>query len=204
MGNLRSVSKAFEHLGADVRVTSRPEDISQARKLVLPGVGAFEDGMEGLRRFNLTDPLKDYLRSAVRPFLGICLGLQLLFETSEESPGAEGLGIIPGKVKGFRSSGVKIPHMGWNQITAFARHPLFEGVAQNSFFYFVHSFFGVPNDPGAVVATCRYGADDFPAAVGFGAAVATQFHPEKSQDAGLLLLKNFIRWNPASVLTPKP
>lgn len=191
MGNLRSVSKAIEHLGGQARVSSNPKDIQNADKLILPGVGAFGDAMRELKTAGLIAPIQEFARSG-KPFLGICLGLQLLFESSEESKGVEGLGIFKGSVKNFRSKNVKIPHMGWNNATIVRNHPVIKNLPDNSFFYFVHSFYAVPEDPSLALAETLYGEETFPAILGKSNVTAAQFHPEKSQDAGLLILKNFI------------
>lgn len=191
MGNLRSVSKALEHLGAEVRVSPDAADIGTADKLVLPGVGAFGDAAVELRRRGLFEPVRGFIRAG-KPFLGICLGLQLLFASSEESPGAEGLGVVPGRVRLFHSKTVKIPHMGWNQIAIRRSDRLLEGVPEGSYFYFVHSYYAVPDDASAVLASCRYGEEEFPAIIQRDNIYAAQFHPEKSQKAGLRLLKNFL------------
>lgn len=191
MGNLRSVSKAIEHLGGKVTVASSPNEIEAADKLILPGVGAFGDAMDELSKSGLVPALKSFL-SKKKPFLGICLGLQLLFESSEESPGAAGLGIFPGKVRKFRSKGVKIPQMGWNTAEIKREHPLTRGLSKSPYFYFVHSFYAVPKDPGLTIGETVYGEEKFPAILGNETVFATQFHPEKSQTAGLAILKNFI------------
>ena len=193
MGNLRSVSKALEHLGAQVKVSSEPSDIQSADKIVLPGVGAFGDAMAELKRFGLINPIKDAIQKKI-PFLGICLGLQLLFPKSEESPKKTGLGIFTGEVKLFRSPNVKIPHMGWNSVKVVQKHPLLEGIEDKTFFYFVHSYYAVPKDNKLAALTCEYGEETFAAALGNDSVFATQFHPEKSQAAGLKILKNFISW----------
>ncbi|HTL48481.1 MAG TPA: imidazole glycerol phosphate synthase subunit HisH [Verrucomicrobiae bacterium] len=193
MGNLRSVSKALEHLGAKVSVTSSPRDILKADKVVLPGVGAFGDAVEGLKTNALLDPLREYIKLG-KPFLGICLGLQLLFHESEESPSITGLDVYSGKVQGFRSRGVKVPHMGWNQIHKNTDHPLLRNIPDESYFYFVHSFYAAPQDASVTAATCEYGQEKFAVAVGKDHVFATQFHPEKSQKAGLNLLQNFVKW----------
>ncbi|MBI3306246.1 MAG: imidazole glycerol phosphate synthase subunit HisH [Candidatus Omnitrophica bacterium] len=193
MGNLRSVSKALENLGGKIKITSSPQDIQGADKLVLPGVGAFGDAIEELRRLNLFDPLREFL-SSTRPFLGICLGLQLLFERSEEAIGSSGLGFFHGSVERFKSQQIKIPHMGWNQVRLTARHPLLEGIPDQSFFYFVHSYYAVPSNRKIVMGETTYGEETFPAMAGTETSFATQFHPEKSQKAGLAILKNFIKW----------
>lgn len=192
MGNLRSVAKALQNLGGDVQVRSDPEGVKLADKVVLPGVGAFGDACQELRRRNLFDPLREFLLGE-KPFLGICLGLQLLFETSEESVGERGLGICKGKVVRFRTSGLKVPHMGWNQLRIQnTKSPVLKGIQDGSYFYFVHSFYPVPEDPSLVAGSCKYGDEDFLAVLGRGKLWATQFHPEKSQETGLRILKNFI------------
>ncbi len=191
MGNLRSVSKALEHLGASVKISSSPEEIQNADKLVLPGVGAFGDACKELKALNLFEPIREFSKKK-KPFLGICLGLQLLFDRSEESPEAAGLGIFEGTVKAFRSKTVKIPHMGWNNAKLVKKHPYTEGLAQDSFFYFVHTYYAVPVQKEIVAAECTYGEETFPAMIGDGPVFATQFHPEKSQAAGLKILKNFV------------
>jgi len=144
MGNLRSVSKALEHLGGQVKVSASPGDIEKADKLVLPGVGAFGDAVSELKSRDLFNPVVNYIQSQ-KPFLGVCLGLQLLFKISEESPNVAGLGTIPGKVQLFQSKDVKIPHMGWNQVRIRKQHPLLQGVPDESYFYFVHSYYAVPD-----------------------------------------------------------
>lgn len=193
MGNLRSVSKALEHLGADVRVGSDPHDLNNADKIVLPGVGAFGDAVAGLKSHGLLEPVQSCLKTGQK-FLGICLGMQLLLDSSEESPGVHGLGYFPGSVDLFRTQTVKVPHMGWNQVSKKADHPLMQGVEDNSFFYFVHSYFVNPADQSIVIGSCNYGEEDFAAIIGNDHVFAAQFHPEKSQDAGLQILKNFIEW----------
>lgn len=193
MGNLRSVSKALEHLGAAVKVSAEPTDILGADKIVLPGVGAFGDAVRELQAAGLFDSLKKAILGK-KKFLGICLGLQLLMGSSEESPGVEGLGIFPGSVRRFRSKKVKIPHMGWNTVKLTQKHPLLKGLTDGAAFYFVHSFYALPEDPQKTAASCQYAEESFPAMLGNGTVFATQFHPEKSQEAGLQILKNFIEW----------
>jgi len=193
MGNLRSVSKALEHLGGKVQVSSSSKDISKADKLILPGVGAFGDACKELKRLALFDPIKEFI-AAKKPFLGVCLGLQLLFESSEESPGETGLGVFKGAVQLFRSKNVKIPHMGWNDTRIVKEHALLKNVPSGSFFYFVHSYYAKPVDPALILAATQYGEEEFPAILGTATALATQFHPEKSQEAGLAILKNFVNW----------
>jgi glutamine amidotransferase len=192
MGNLRSVSKAVEHLGGTVKVSALPADIEKADKVILPGVGAFGDACAELRELGLFSAVKKFIQSG-KPFLGICLGLQLLFERSEESPKAEGLGIFPGTVKLFRSQKVKVPHMGWNTSKILSPSPLMKGVRQEPTFYFVHSYYAAPEDPKLTIGQTEYGGEKFAAILGRGNTFATQFHPEKSQEDGLQILKNFIQ-----------
>ena len=192
MGNLRSVSKALERMGAAVQVTSDPREIARAEKCVLPGVGAFGAAMEELSRRGLVEPVKAAI-AAGTPFLGVCLGLQLLFERSEEQAGVPGLGVLPGVVKRFDvDSSLKIPHMGWNRLlTARAGCPLLRGVPEQSFVYFVHSYYAAPADRAVVAADAEYGGP-FAAMVWRERLFATQFHPEKSQTVGLRMLENFV------------
>ncbi len=193
MGNLRSVQKAFEKNGAKAVVTSSARDIDRAEKIVLPGVGAFGGAMEELKRRDLADLIKEKIADGI-PYLGLCLGLQLLFEASEESGEGEtvkGLGIVPGIVRRFRGK-LKIPHMGWNSLRLRKKNcPLFKGIGSKESFYFVHSFYGVPKDPSWTVATTPYGPE-FCSAIWKDNVFATQFHPEKSQVSGLRIIKNFI------------
>ncbi|MBI3092252.1 MAG: imidazole glycerol phosphate synthase subunit HisH [Candidatus Tectomicrobia bacterium] len=191
MGNLRSVAKAFERLGQAVEVTSDPQRLLAAEGIVLPGVGAFGDCMGNLERHGLVDPLRRLI-AAGRPYLGICLGLQVLFEWSEESSnaaGRAGLGVLPGVVRRF-PSGLKVPHMGWNQVRFTRTPPLFDGIADDSYFYFVHSYYAVPADDSVVAARTDYG-EAFVSAVWRQRLFAVQFHPEKSQQLGLRVLENF-------------
>lgn len=190
MGNLRSVQKGFERIGAEAVVSRDVKDIENAGKLVLPGVGAFPECMNNLGRFGLIDPILEFIRSG-RPFLGICLGLQLLFETSEEFGIHKGLGIIPGTVKAFsRSMGLKIPHMGWNEVYFEKNVPIFEGISEGTYLYFVHSYYVEPNEAASVAAKTEYGIT-FTSAIWLNNVFAVQFHPEKSQENGLKILKNF-------------
>ncbi len=197
MGNLRSVAKAFERLGLPVRVSQDSREIEQAEKLVLPGVGAFPDAVENLDRFKLKKPVESFLRSG-KPFLGICLGLQLLFTESEEGKGSLGFNVFAGKVRRFPENGLKVPHIGWNQIARAAKRPapkecpLLEGIPDGSYFYFVHSYYGQPADPAVTVAKTEYGTP-FSSILWKGNIFATQFHPEKSQALGLKILENFGR-----------
>ena len=182
MGNLRSVSKAIEKVGGQVKVSSAPQDLEQAEKIVLPGVGAFGDGVLELKKRNLIEPLKIALKQG-KPFLGICLGMQLLFDESEESPGVKGLSFFSGRVERFKSRDIKIPHMGWNEVN-------FGSSA--GYFYFVHSYYPAPTDKSIISGTCEYGKEKFAAFIMRDKIWASQFHPEKSQDAGLNLLKRFV------------
>lgn len=193
MGNLRSVQKAFEHIGEEAVISSDPCEIPKAERVVLPGVGAFCDAIAALRRHDLTAAIQDHI-AADRPFLGICLGLQMLFEQSLEDGQHEGLGIIPGVVRRFElPAEYKIPHMGWNQLTVrMSPAPvLLKELPDRPWFYFVHSYHCVPTDDTWVAATTDYGRP-FVSVVSRGNVMATQFHPEKSQAAGLQLLRNFV------------
>lgn len=196
VGNLFSVEKAVAALGADVQVTSNVETIEAADKIILPGVGAFGDCMKNLEATGLVPTIKQLVADG-RPMLGICVGLQILFDGSEESPGAKGLGLIPGMVKKIQAQGLKIPHMGWNSLDIRAnREPcdLFHGLSEHPYVYFVHSYHAVPEDPSVITATTEYG-ERLTASVAVGNLQATQFHPEKSGDVGLSILRNFITSN---------
>ncbi len=188
MGNLRSVQKAFQYIGCEALLTRDAAQIAAASHVVLPGVGAFGDAMDNLRALDLIAPIHDAVRSG-RPFLGICVGLQLLFEESEEMGRHAGLGIFPGKVVQLRISG-KVPHIGWNQIHRKKESPLLAGLPEDGFAYFVHSYYAVPTDPSLVLATTDYEID-FLSVAGRQNVFGIQFHPEKSQDNGLRILKNF-------------
>ena len=188
MGNLRSVARALERAQATVRVSSDPQALTQADALVLPGVGAADAAMRALHARALVQPIRDYV-AAGRPFLGVCLGLQLLLQATEEGD-APCLGIIPGKVRRLPPS-LKVPHMGWNWVNFRQHHPLFDGLGQGQHFYFVHSFFPDPDDQDAVVGLTEYGLT-FCSAIGSGNLTATQFHPEKSGPAGLRIYDNFV------------
>jgi len=190
MGNLRSVEKGFEKVGYCAEVCSSPEKITEYNGVVLPGVGAFGDAMANLRERGLLERILEYLESG-RNFLGICLGMQLLFSYSEEHGRFEGLGVIPGRVVRLPDV-VKVPHMGWNVLNARPDMPLVAGIESGSRFYFVHSFFCDPEDPESVIGTTPYGLE-FTSAVRKGNAWGLQFHPEKSSLLGLKVLKNFGR-----------
>lgn len=190
-GNLRSVQKACEFLGAQAQITSDADTILSADSVILPGVGSFGDCMKNLNERHLTDTVRCAARSS-KPFLGICLGLQLLFESSEESPGVDGLGVLKGKIVRIpKTYGLKIPHMGWNSLSFKKETPIFKNLPENPFVYFVHSYYVQPNDNSVIAATTQYGVE-LPVAVSSGNLFATQFHPEKSGDTGLMILKNFI------------
>ena len=190
MGNLRSVQKAIERVGGEARISSDPTEIATATKLVLPGVGAFGDAMAEIRRRDLAGPIRDFIASG-RPFLGICLGLQLLFERGFEHGEHEGLGVLEGEVVRFElPPSFKVPHMGWNTVLKKTDAPILADMADGSHFYFVHSFYVRPSDPSIVALECNYGID-FCAMVWKDNLYATQFHPEKSQSNGLNLLRGF-------------
>ena len=197
MGNLRSVQKGFEAVGAEAIVTSDSQKILSAKSVVLPGVGAFKDCMTNLEKLDLIDTVHQSVKSG-KPFLGICLGLQLLFNQSEEFGQVNGLGILPGKVVGFKdaqpksdsSEPLKIPHMGWNTVKVVPGNPLFDSVTDGSYFYFVHSYYIAPENPTIIATTTCYGID-FTSGVHHENIHALQFHPEKSQRLGLTILKNF-------------
>ena len=192
MANLRSVQKAFETVGAGARVISRPEEIEAAEKIVLPGVGAFADAVRTLREKELAGPILRHIQKG-KPFLGICLGLQMLFDVGYEDGEHEGLHVLPGKCVRFNvdeRGGLKVPHMGWNQLEVVRRSPLFEGLPEGAGVYFVHSYCVTPDDSSVVSTTTDYGGP-FVSSVWRDNVVATQFHPEKSQRVGLRILKNF-------------
>jgi len=196
-GNLGSVEKAFRRLGLEAVVTPDPQVVGDAEAVVLPGDGAFHDAMQNLDRLGLVGPLREVLEGG-RPFLGICLGYQLLFSESEEFGHGKGLDLIPGVVRRF-PKGLKVPHMGWNRVAHSGDLAIFDGIPDGAYFYFVHSYYPEPLDGTLRVATCKYGVT-FPAAIGRGNLFATQFHPEKSQRWGLRLLENFaavVRRQPA-------
>lgn len=189
-GNLRNVYMAFRRLGVEALVTAEAALIQRASALVLPGVGAFGDSITKLRALGLEEPLVAAIRDGV-PFLGICIGLQLLFEVSEELGEHRGLGILAGRVSRF-PPGLSVPHMGWNQLHQSRPIPLWQGIADGSYVYFVHSYYADPQDKAVVAATTDYGLD-FASAVAQGNLYAIQFHPEKSQDVGERILRNFVR-----------
>ncbi|MBW2511800.1 MAG: imidazole glycerol phosphate synthase subunit HisH [Deltaproteobacteria bacterium] len=196
MGNLRSVEKAFEKLGFDARVSNNPDDLLTTDKVVLPGVGAFKDCITNLRDGGFVEPLLQHVEAG-KPLLGICVGMQMLFDESEEFGRHKGLGLIPGKVTRFpagmeeRGERLKVPHMGWNTIQIQRPAPIFKDTAEGSYVYFVHSYYCAADNPDDVAASCRYGDIVFTAAIWRDNLMATQFHPEKSQDVGLKIFENF-------------
>ena len=203
LGNLRSVAQALRAAApeADVLISSSAADLDRADRIVLPGQGAMRDCMNSLRESGLEDAL---LRAArTRPIMGVCVGEQMLFDESEENEGTPGLGLLPGRVVRFQLDGklqadgsrFKVPQMGWNRVQQSRAHPLWEGVEDGSYFYFVHSYYAAPGNRDDVIGETDYGAP-FCCAVGRDNIVATQFHPEKSAAAGLRLYRNFIHWNP--------
>lgn len=189
MGNLRSVEKGFLKVGVDAKIVSDPKSVDNASGIVLPGVGAFRDCVKNLTDANLTGAIIRAVQKG-KPFLGICLGLQVLFSESEEFGVCRGLDVFRGKVVRFPESGLKVPHMGWNNVKILRRPPIFNGVADESYFYFVHSFYVAPQDRDIVATTTEYGAE-FTSMVWKDNIFATQFHPEKSQETGLKILKGF-------------
>ena len=191
MGNLRSVSKALEKAGARVIISSKPREILRADKVIVPGVGAFKDAMAELKSRRLIEPIKEFTGKG-KPFLGLCLGIQLIFSKSAEGGISNGLDLLKGKVVKFRPGRLKIPHMGWNRLDIKGNCPLLKGVPQGSYFYFVHSYYAVPADKKCVAAWTGYGVK-FPSVVCSDNIYATQFHPEKSQELGLKILRNFVK-----------
>ena len=200
MGNLRSVWKAFRHLGADARLTQNPQELADARAVVVPGVGAFRDCMANLERLALMEPIVDAIGNG-KPYLGICLGLQILFDESEEFGRTQGLGVLKGRVVRFPSDmrpqgstngrPLKVPQIGWNSLNIVRQAPVFQGISQGPHCYFVHSYYGKPEDPGVIASLTEYGIE-FASSVWKDNLFACQFHPEKSQAVGLKLLRNFV------------
>jgi glutamine amidotransferase len=191
MGNLRSVQKGIERVGGEAIITSDPHQIASAEKLILPGVGAFGDAMRELQNRDFVSPIRDFLASG-RPFLGICLGFQLLFERGFEHGEHEGLGIFAGDCVRFPLSALKVPHMGWNRISIVKSSAVIQNITDGSYFYFVHSYYVRPTDPAIIAMECDYGFK-FCAMVQQSNIYATQFHPEKSQRDGLTLLTGFVQ-----------
>jgi imidazole glycerol-phosphate synthase subunit HisH len=202
MGNLRSVQKALLRAGGEAVVSGEPADMERAGKIVLPGVGACEQAMQRLREAGLVEPLRRAAIQDRKPFLGVCLGMQLLFDVSHEGGRHEGLGIVAGEVVRFDfdpsqfAPPPRVPHMGWNSIRWRRPCPLLEGLAQGAHVYFAHSYHCVPRDPGVACTTTDYGRP-FVSSVWKDNVFATQFHPEKSQAVGLRMLENFVRWKPS-------
>lgn len=193
MGNLRSVQKGLERVGCKAQVTRDPWQIVSAQGIVLPGVGAFNACMENLKRFGLVEPIRQVVRQK-KPFLGICLGFQLLFTESEEFGPQKGLDLFPGRVVGFRpENGLKVPHMGWNRLSKKKELPFLEGISDGDFVYFVHSYYVEPEDESIVATITDYGAS-FVSSIATDHLFACQFHPEKSQGIGLRILANFARF----------
>jgi len=192
-GNLHSVANCLRAMDVEPELVSEPSGLEGATHLILPGVGSFGDCMAQLGRRGLIEPIRDWVKAG-RPYFGICLGYQILFDSSEESPGVEGLGLVHGVVRRFQEQpGLKIPHMGWN--SAQPVNPdsgMWAGLGHEPYFYFVHSYFPEPSDPAVIAAVTEYGADRFAAAVERTNLMACQFHPEKSQDAGVRLIRNFL------------
>ena len=203
LGNLRSVAQALRAAApeADILVSNKPADIDAADRIVLPGQGAMRDCMRSLRESGLEEALLRAVKT--RPVMGVCVGEQMLFDASEENEGTPGLGLLPGKVVRFQLDGklqadgsrFKVPQMGWNRVRQSRAHPLWEGVEDGSYFYFVHSYYAVPDNPADTIGEADYGGM-YTCAVARDNLVATQFHPEKSAAAGLRLYRNFIHWNP--------
>lgn len=190
-GNLKSVQKALEYLGAEVCVTREPEKILNSDHIILPGVGAFGQAMENLNKYNLVDTIKQAVRKKI-PFLGICLGMQLLFESSEESEGVSGLGLLPGAVVKISNNGqLKVPHMGWNSVELKNKATLFQNLPKTPYVYFVHSYYVQAKDKKDVCGIAKYGTQ-LDVAVERETLFGCQFHPEKSGEIGLLILKNFL------------
>ncbi len=190
MGNLRSVEKAVESVGGTPAISRDPDAVRKAERLILPGVGAFGDAMENLRQRGLDGAICDAVRDG-KPLLGLCLGLQLLFTQSEEFGIHQGLNLIPGKVLKFDEAGLRVPHVGWNQIEGTAPNPLLAGIADGSYFYFVHSYYVVPDCSEHILRWTSYGRR-FCSIAGRDKVWGAQFHPEKSQDVGKRLLRNFL------------
>ena len=189
VGNFRNVQKAFQAVGATADITDSVDQVNRAQAVVLPGVGAFGDAINNLRERKLDQPVLDAVKAS-KPLLGICVGLQLLFDESEEMGHHTGLGILPGRIVRFPHN-LTVPHMGWNQIESEQEHPLLNNIDPGDFAYFAHSYYAVPNNPNHVIAYTNYGRP-YPSIVGKDNVCAIQFHPEKSQQVGLQILKNFV------------
>lgn len=190
-GNLRSVARAVAHVGHEPIVTDDREQVDAADALIVPGVGAAADTMRNLREHRMVEPIREYIASG-RPFFGVCMGQQALLSISEEGGEHECLGIIPGRVKKLEAGdGRKVPHMGWNNVRQKSPHPIFDGIADEAYFYFVHSYYPQPEDPDVVIGETEYGVT-FASVLARDNIVATQFHPEKSGEAGLRMYANFL------------
>lgn len=191
MGNLGSVVKACEHLGVKAKIAVYPEDIIEAKKIVFPGVGNFSAAMKELKKRALIEPLKDAIDRNI-PFLGICLGMQLLLEYSEEAPGVKGLGVVKGKVIRFKTNKLIVPHMGWNSAYIMHKDPLYKGIKQGSYFYFANSYYCCPKEKRVALTTTDYGVD-FVSSLRQDNVWGVQFHPEKSQNIGMKVFENFLK-----------
>jgi glutamine amidotransferase len=189
-GNLRSVVNAISRLGYEARVTANPAEVLKAKAVILPGVGAAADTMANLRQQGLDEPIRQFVAGG-KPFLGVCIGMQVLFSDTEEGGNHQCLGIIPGRVRKF-APGLKVPHMGWNQLKQKQAHPVFKGIADGANFYFVHSYYVEPEDKRLVAGETEYGIP-FCSVIARDNLIATQFHPEKSGEVGLKIYDNFIR-----------
>ena len=192
-GNLRSVCNSLKKLSVDCHVVKAPSDLNKIQTMIFPGVGSFGDSSDQLKKQSLFEPIREWIIND-RPFLGICIGFQMLFDSSEESPGSEGLGIIPGKVIKFSGqTNLKVPHMGWNKVQIKnLNDPVWQKIDDLTHFYFVHSYFPKPDNPVVSSSTTGYGVD-FTSSIRFGNIFGTQFHPEKSQKSGLRLIENFLK-----------
>ena len=192
-GNLRSVCNSLKKLSVDCHVVKAPSDLNKIETMIFPGVGSFGDSSDQLKKQSLFEPIREWIIND-RPFLGICIGFQMLFDSSEESPGSEGLGIIPGKVIKFsEQTNLKVPHMGWNKVQIKnLNDPVWQKIDDLTHFYFVHSYFPKPDNPEVSSSTTGYGVD-FTSSIRFGNIFGTQFHPEKSQKSGLRLIENFLK-----------
>lgn len=191
-GNLRSVARAVAHVGFDPVVSSDPRDVVSAARVIMPGVGAAADTMRNLNERGLVEPVREYIASG-RPFFGVCMGLQALLTVSEEGGEHACLDVIPGRVVRFPKSGLKVPHMGWNQVRQLRDHPLFREIPDRAYFYFVHSYYAAPDDASVVIGETEYGVT-FASVVARDRLVATQFHPEKSGELGLRVYRNFLAY----------
>lgn len=191
-GNLRSVARAVAHVGFDPVVSADPRDVVSAARVIMPGVGAAADTMRNLNERGLVEPVREYIASG-RPFFGVCMGLQALLTVSEEGGEHACLDVIPGRVVRFPKSGLKVPHMGWNQVRQLRDHPLFREIPDRAYFYFVHSYYAAPDDASVVIGETEYGVT-FASVVARDRLVATQFHPEKSGELGLRVYRNFLAY----------